>query len=486
MKWVLAVYRLVLSLYPPPFRARFGEEMEEVFLAGLEEARQRGRLAEFLLGEALRLPGSLADVYLWAMRSPGVQQMALPGGGGGVTGGAGDGWGPSLMGGLPHLIIGLLIVVSSLLTEWLAVDTNLLSLLLFGAFFLLGLGVLVYNIRKGWKRWSASWLFYLLMIAIIFLSYVLNLLMKPDQGNWLYEVQTTIIPLVIAYLLYKMACAERVSGLLAALPITGLMWFFFEEFVPEVPKLLATGWMFLVVFSAAVLILRTPRFAAALGLALLVPALSGLPFATLGVYLGGTLPFSQPGPSPQEVLRQYLPFLAMAAAVALGPQMAAVLRRVGQASAKAGGKVYYRLALGGMLLGLLLSMLQFGIASSDQFLWLPRLFSSPWPGLGLALGIYLVGIGLLTGAAMRCDVFEDRRSDLRMAALAGLLPCIPLILVNLFPGLSGHTQQSWVILALEMAWVGGSAWVVAGGFGNPPYFFRIGSKEGSTSPPGLA
>ncbi len=453
MKWMLAVYGLMLALYPPPFRARFGEEMEEVFLAGLEEARQRGRLAEFLLGEALRLPGSLADVYLWAMRSPGVQQMALPGGGG-VAGGAGDGWGPSLMGGLPHLIIGLLIVASSLLNEWLALDANLLSLLMFGAFFLLGLGVLVYNILRGWKRWSASWLIYLLMVTLILMSNGLSVLAQGNYGNWLYEIQTMIFPLVAAYLLYKLACAERVGGLLAALPITGLMWFFFEEFVPEVPKLLATGWMFLVVFSAAVLILRTPRFAAALGLALLVPLLSGLPFATLGVYMGGTLPFSEQGPSPQEVLRQYLPFLAMAAAVALGPQMAAALRAVGRESAKAGGKVFYRLALSGMLIGLSMVLLQYGRASSDLFLWLPKLVSSPWPGLLLALGIYLVGIGLLTWAAMRCNVFEDRRSDLRMTALAVLLPGIPLILLNVFPVLNGHTLQSWMIPALEMAWVG--------------------------------
>jgi hypothetical protein len=47
-----------------------------------------------------------------------------------------------------------------------------------------------------------------------------------------------------------------------------------------------------------------------------------------------------------------------------------------------------------------------------------------------------------------------------MAALAVLLPGIPLILLNVFPVLNGHTQQSWVFLALEMAWVGASAWTV--------------------------
>ncbi len=461
MKWVLAVYRLMLALYPRPFRARFGEEMEEVFRAGLEEARRHGKLRGFVLDEALRLPGSLADVYLWALRSPDSPQMALPGGGE-VGGAGGDGWGASLMGGLPHLVIGLMVAGSSLLAGWQVIDANLLSLLLFGAFLLLGLGVLVYNFRTGWKRWSASWLIYVLMVALILVSNGMRVLAKGNYGNWLYEIQTMIFPLVIAYLLYKMACADRVRGLLAALPITAMMWFFFEEFVPEMPKMLATGWLFLVVFSAAVLILRTRRFATALGLALLVPVLSGFPFATLGVYMGGTLPFTEPGPSLQEVLRQYLPFLAVAAAVALGPQMAAALRAVGRKSAKAGGKVFYRLALGGMLLGLSIVLLQYGRATSDLFLWLPNLLSQPWPGLALAVGIYMVGIGLLTWAALRCDVFEDRRSDLRMAALAGLLPVLLLVFLNLFAIFNGHTQQSWVILALEMAWIGASAWTVGG------------------------
>jgi hypothetical protein len=459
MKWLLAVYRLALTLYPRPFRARFEEEMEEVFLAGIEEAQRQGNLRGYLVGEALRLPGSLADVYMWGAGGPGIQQMALSGGGV-VTGGTGDSWGASMMGGLPHLVFGLLIVASTLLTERLAIDANWLNYLLIGGFFLLASGVLAYNFLRGWKRWSASWLIYLLMVALVFLSYGLSVLTKASQGNWLYEVQTMIFPLVIAYLLYKMACADRVRGLLAAVPLTGMMWFFFQEFVPLAPKLLATGWMFLIAFTAAVLILRTRRFAAALGLSILVPVLSGFPFATLGVYMGGTLPFTQPGPSLQEVLRQYLPFLAITAAVALGPQMAAALRAVGRKCEKAGGKVFYRLALGGILLGLVVSLLQFGKTSSDQFLWLPYLVSWPWLGLVLAEGIYVLGIGLLTRAAIRGNVFEERGSELRMAGLAGLLPGIPLLLLNLSPVLSGHTMQSWVILALELAWVGASAWVV--------------------------
>jgi hypothetical protein len=64
--------------------------------------------------------------------------------------------------------------------------------------------------------------------------------------------------------------------------------------------------------------------------------------------MGGTLPFSEPDPSLQEVFRQYLPLLVMVLTIVLGPQLAAKLRIAGYESAKAGGKIFYRLALGGI------------------------------------------------------------------------------------------------------------------------------------------
>ncbi|HSR41364.1 MAG TPA: ABC transporter permease, partial [Longimicrobiales bacterium] len=67
-------YRLLLSLFPEAFRARFGAEMEETFVALLAQARRRGRWAVALvwlrgavdagvrgIGERVR-PGSVAHV----------------------------------------------------------------------------------------------------------------------------------------------------------------------------------------------------------------------------------------------------------------------------------------------------------------------------------------------------------------------------------------------------------------------------------------
>ena len=172
------------------------------------------------------------------------------------------------------------------------------------------------------------------------------------NNAWVSEVQVLVIPLVLAYLLYKIACRNRLRGLLAAVPPMAILWLYFQEFVPTLQKSLAWGWMFLLAFTATVMMLRTKRFSVALGLAMAVPVLGGLPFVYLGVYMGGTLPFSEPGPSLQEVIRQYLPFLAMVLTIVLGPQLAVKLRAVGYECKNVGGKIFYRLALGGILLGL--------------------------------------------------------------------------------------------------------------------------------------
>lgn len=169
-----------------------------------------------------------------------------------------------------------------------------------------------------------------------------------------------VIPLVLAYMLYKIACKDWLHGLLAALPPIVFSWAYFLEFVPTLQKSLAWGWIFLFAFSASVLMLRTKKFSAALGLAIIVPILGGIPF----VYMGGTLSFSEPGPSLHEVFRQYLPYLAMALTVILGPQLAVKLRIVGQKSGEKSGKIFYRLALGGILFGLVFTLFQWAIMTS--------------------------------------------------------------------------------------------------------------------------
>jgi hypothetical protein len=196
-----------------------------------------------------------------------------------------------------------------------------------------------------------------------------------------------------------------------------ILWISSQESVPSLQKSLALGWMFLLAFTATVMMLRTKRFSIALGLAMAVPVLGGLPFVYLGVFMGGTLPFYEPGPGLQEVIRQYLPFLAMVLTIVLGPQLAVKLRTVGYESKNVGGKIFYRLALGGILLALAMTMMQFEMSTTD--------FSVPQKVMQLSFiasaMLYLVGFVFLAWLAMRSEEFSDKKDlALQLVALLSL------------------------------------------------------------------
>ncbi len=118
MMWIMKLYSLALKLYPQQFRFRFTSEMEEIFHAGLLQACEEGMLAGFILRELLQLPGSLVGVYMWSMSAGQGRQVAVSSMGGGGTSGVnppGEGWGASFMAGLPHLLMGILIVSSEII-----------------------------------------------------------------------------------------------------------------------------------------------------------------------------------------------------------------------------------------------------------------------------------------------------------------------------------------------------------------------------------
>ena len=461
MTWVMKLYLLALRLYPRPFRARFAREMEEVFRAGLEEAHERDRMVGYVLREALRLPGSLVDVYVWFLRAGEGSQIAVSSAGGGETIGAPlarEGWGASLLAGLPNLLMGMLLVSSTLIGEVKGINQNAFGQLQIGVMSLLLLGVLLFSIYKGWRRWSASWLVYMFMFAVILLGLAANFLASSNTASngWVFGVQTMAFPLLLAYLLYKIACTDRLRGLLAAVPPMVLMWSYFQEFVPALPKALAWGWIFMLAFGASVMMLRTQRFTTALGLAMIAPVLGGFPFAYLGVYMGGTLPFSEPGPSLLEVCRQYLPFLAAVLSIALGPQLAVKLRAVGRKSSGGAGEVFYRLALGGVLLGLALTLLQWNIVSGGTPGWMHILLGVRQVWLIAAAVLYLAGLLSLMWAAL---VSSDHLAVLRLAALLFLLPGVPVVLFLVMPNAAlSRSPYDWLLPVAEIVWVLAAAW----------------------------
>ena len=459
MMWIMKLFSLVLKLYPRQFRFRFTSEMEEIFNAGLLQACKDRVSTGFILRELLQLPGSLAGVYMWSMRAGQGRQVAVSGVGGGGTSGVnppGEGWGASFMAGLPHLLMGIIIVVIDGIQ---GINQNVFSYLLIICFSLSLLGVLIFSISRGWKSWSASWIIYMFVVTITLLSVVANDLPHSIIGNnaWVFEVQVLVIPLVLAYLLYKVASRNRLRGLLAAVPPMAIIWISFLESVPSLQKSLAWGWMFLLAFTATVMMLRTKRFSVALGLAMAVPVLGGLPFVYLGVFMGGTLPFYEPGPGLQEVIRQYLPFLAMVLTIVLGPQLAVKLRAVGYESKNVGGKIFYRLALGGILLGLAMTLMQWEAAHS--YMNIPPTVTQV--GFVTSVILYLVGFVLLVWSVKRSKELLDKKDlALQLVALFILLPFVSIVILLETPyGVMNHTE-SWLLSLAVIGWVFAAAWMV--------------------------
>ena len=465
MNLVRKLFRLALMLYPGPFRARFAEEMEGVFAAGLEEAQQRDRVAGFVLGEALRLPGSLADVYTWSLRTGESRQVALTTAGGGLTSGAvapDEGWGASILAGLPHLLLAVVAVSPALLAGVMGTSEYYSHQPWVRRFCPAGAGRIPVQPYQGLAALVRQLAGLHAGVPLFLLSLAANQL-DLFEGDWIYIAQVVLIPLALAYLAYKTACADRLRGLLAVLPLTAIIWIFFQELVPTLPRSLAWIWLCGIEFTAAVLILRSRRFVEALGLALAVPALGGLPFAYLGVYMGGTLPFSEPGPSPQEVVRQYLPLLLMTAAIVLGPQLAVKLRALGREYAKTGGRIFYRLALGGILLGLVVALLLWVLANSigglpslvQSILLAVRLY-----GFSAAAVLYLAGFSLLVWAGLFSGALPGGRALGRLLALFVLLPGVPLVLVLVISSVStGQFPGGWLLVA-GFAWALAAAWMV--------------------------
>ncbi len=461
MMWIMNLYSLTLKFYPQQFRIRFAVEMEEIFHTELLKAAEKGELAGFILRELLQLPGSLAGVYMWSMSAGQGRQVAVSSVGGGGTSGVnppGEGWGAAFMGGLPHLLMGIIIVSSEIIFETKVLNQNVFYLLIICISLLL-IGVLIFSISKGWKSWSASWIVYMFVVTILVLSMVANALPHSIIANnaWVSEVQVLVIPLVLAYLLYKITCKNRLRGLLAAVPPMAILWSFFLESVPAPQTSLAWGWMFLLAFTATVMMLRTKRFSVALGLAMAVPVLGGLPFVYLGVYMGGTLPFYEPGPGLQEVIRQYLPFLAMVLTIVLGPQLAVKLRAVGHECKNVGGKIFYRLALGGILLGLAMTMMQWDDSLSNMHI--PQKVMQV--GSVTSVILYLVGFVLLAWSVKRSEAILDKKFlALQLVALFILLPFVPMVILLAIPfGVVNYTE-SWLISLAVFGWVFAATWMV--------------------------
>lgn len=485
MSLVLACYRFLLRLYPPAFRARFAEEMQAVFVQALEEAAARGwrALAGLLATEAFDQPLSLARQHWRAMSGWEGQMSGAVGAnlaGGGTLAMRGDprsSWSEAALAGLPHLMVGLVTGLPLLLgaAGWIDLTTPPGSTLwtVFGVLFLLavlGSFVLVIARRRAERLplWAASWRPYWVMGA-----YAAVLLLQQwvtgDVGwfplmDFLVYV---IVPLLFAFGLYYAARADRLRGLLSALPCMVLPWLITNEFVPDGPEGLVTLGSWLLAGLAAMVIVRSQRLGAGLAIALGVVVLGGFAHARNGIYLGGMLPFSEPGPSLKAVIDAYVPILAVTCAMGLGPQLARSLRELGLRGALQGGIWAYRLSLAGILIAMLGMLLRINSVINGTGLWGPYPALRPLIDWVMRLGLYpdvtwLVVVGGVIYAAG--FVFTVRAAG-KAGGLPGwpvvgllflALPGVPLTLyfAGVFVGTYDLTTLPRVLQhIIELAWI---------------------------------
>jgi hypothetical protein len=321
--------------------------------------------------------------------------------------------------------------------------------------------------RQGWPVWSATWLLFFcipLLLLAVGLSSLLN------QGQLDFTITQAIemyvwIPLLIAVLLYLVTRLDPLKGLLAALPVIYLLWQTNMEFVPDGIELAIKVPSIALVCLTIGFILRRGDWRTGLYAILLMNLSVGALFAYAGIYHGGTLPFTAPGPNLVEVLRSLIPQYLATSAILLGPLFAWRFRQVGIKGGR-GGKIAYHIALTGLLVVIMANLSSLALTMDTNSLSPASNLMATWIIVGL--GIYLVGVVWL----LRYQTFPGTVPGWAEVILLPLLPLgIPVILMlpfitwkwpisNLYGIPLLWTFPHYLSLSLGLIWLGLSIWVV--------------------------
>jgi hypothetical protein len=116
-----------------------------------------------------------------------------------------------------------------------------------------------------------------------------------------------------------------------------------------------------------------------------------------------------------------------------------------------------------LLLGLVLTLLQWEIVTSSAIRWMNILITVRKVGLIVSAVLYLSGFALLVRAALRCEALsgDNGGAALQLAMLFILLPCVPLVILFAIPDVMiGSHTQGWLLSVAGIAWVIAAVWVV--------------------------
>lgn len=332
-----------------------------------------------------------------------------------------------LLAAIPHLIAGFsLFLFESDVFLWLATQNPMANQGVgFALFALYGFGLVkAFKLakRENWPIWWGAWLFY--FGFIIFIGFVYLITSSGIEG-WFNENNLHIffIAFSTAFFLYMAIRMKPIYGLLAGIPISALLGIVNFESAPVTQRLVVTGIVWLCVTAATIIILRIGRARYGIIAGVIFCAIVYLPYSWVGTYGGGMLDSIAPGPSFQQLVRNYLPLLSLGGIVILGPQIAWQIRWLGQ-DADYFGPWRSRFALFGVLVMLTGSILLiWNFMSSKNY--------GPLAVLLLGGGSVLFGLGYLL-VIYSTNIEVDKLWSIGLFVSTLLLP---LVLIGGVPGI---------------------------------------------------
>lgn len=440
---LLYVYSCLINLFPRGYRDEYRDELQAVFSLEMEDATKKGKLFIMRRGfrELLDFPSSLLYQY-WRVFQRREARMSNWIGLDKLLDEqfANNGDAPPLasrkeitLAVVPFILLALFLSMPQLLvlaglTTWDSRAFSILQIVYGVSVVLLLLGGLVFAWRADWPRWSASWYVFFGVLSISPLIFLSNFFEDVSRAADIFNeaVAFFLLPVLIAWFLYRVTRLDPIKGQLAVLPLVILIWTPNMEFVPDQIEAPITLASLIIAALAAAAILKLGDWRNSVWLLILVVALVGLLFAYAGIYHGGSLPFSAPFPNPVEVLKNFMPQFLAVSTLVIGPLLAVSFRGIGRHSGIT-GEISYRLVLLGMLL-ILASVLANYFLISDSRVFDLRQTGNFWLNLTFTFGFlcYLIGVIILSITFMRQ---KPVRGWMEYALLTLLTLFLPVVLM---------------------------------------------------------
>ena len=479
------VYHACQRFYPRQFRDDFSLEMQSVFEMALNEAGRSGWQAQLavFLRELVDYPACLMHAYLArdrakeGMMSLGVdfvnRESLLRPADDGNPGTIQD----ALLAALPLVAVGLLSGGLGLLTSAAAgantgwqIFSRVVSI---GMVILFALSILVSVFagwRRGWPRWFASWMPYLLVPIIALINW-------PLQTLGFYRIQELMLyvqlPLALAILVVVVGKNDRIRGLLATLPILLLLWMVSLEFTIQMYRNLVTLLAWLLAGLAAALILRKGSVSQGMWLALGLNLFVGLLYSWARTF-HNNIPLehiSAPPTYSEFISRALTGFLSLSTLL-LAPLLVWVFRQIGLQSGKR-GMVAYRVALAGLFIELTGYLGSFWWQASmdpslyyvsGSFPWVWGVWIRALTYLGML--VYLAGMALLAVAASQRKVLPGRLDFILLALIPLALPLMgtaPLLFnFSTNPPSMPYEIGGLRSIPIALVYVLGTLWILVG------------------------